>query len=317
MDRCPAEIWSHIFSYACQDGGSTGCSLSLTSKYIRETSKSVRHRSVALCGVTKIFYFYHLFKRGQTSPITYLFLSDSEPSGSGPHNTMDALHTPPHSNPVDCLEPTTAAMVSDILRSNAISLSSLSIASSCSSLQLLLSIRFPSITDLSLISLERGGEVLSTPNLPETLPVLPHLRRLQLVNIDDGDIFDRLSSISPSVSHLHVTGYRLAPPLDKLPPTVQSILLQPASYVVDIDPRPYLQWLRHTVGFMEDTSLWTRITLLRAPAFRAPHNSYEARISWERTKGGWDMWWTSRTNASVGELLTQVEQAIAGERFLP
>jgi hypothetical protein len=29
------------------------------------------------------------------------------------------------------------------------------------------------------------------------------------------------------------------------------------------------------------------------------------------------MWWTSRTNASVGELLTQVEQAIAGERFLP
>ena len=314
MDLCPAEIWSYIFSYACQDGGTTGCSLSLTSKYIRETSKSVRHKSVAVVDVTKIYRFYHLFKRGQTGPITYLFLSDRESSGYGARSTTGALHAPPHIGPVNYPEPT-SVMISDILRSNAASLSSLSIVSSHFSLQLLPSIGFPSIVDLSLVSSRRTGGALPTPNLLGT-PFFPHLRRLQLTNIDDRDILDQLPFISPLVSHLYVTGHRL-PQLDKLPPTVQSILLQPASDVADIDVESYLQWLRHIIGLMGDTSLWARTTLLKAPAFRAPHNTYEARIAWECTKDGEEAWWTSRNNSSVGELLTQLQQAVSGERFLP
>ena len=315
MDLCPAEIWSYIFSYACQDGGSTGCSLSLTSKYMREASKPVRHKSVAVCGVTKISRFYHLFKCGETSPITYLFVSDCESSSHGIRDTMGALYAPLHINPVGYPEPTTV-MVSDILRSNATSLISLSIVSSCFSLQLLPPISFPFIVDLSLVSSERRVRPPSTPNHPGT-PIFPHLRRLQLANIDNGDILDRLSLISPSVSHLHVTGHHFPPPLDEIPPTVQSILLQPASYVVNIDPEPYLQWLREITRFMGDASIRTRTALLKAPAFRPPHNSYEARIVWERTKEEANAWWASRHSASIGELLTQLRQAVAEERFLP
>src|SRR5882757_4218551 len=130
MDRCPVEIWTQIFSYACEDGGATGCALSVTSKYIRDTSKSVRHRSVAVCGFTKIFYFYNRFKRGQTSPILYLFISDSEPSGHDAHSTTDAPHTPPRVGHTSDIQ-LTSMMVSDILRSNAASLLSLSIVSFC------------------------------------------------------------------------------------------------------------------------------------------------------------------------------------------
>ncbi|KAF9650379.1 hypothetical protein BDM02DRAFT_3112139 [Thelephora ganbajun] len=114
-------MWSHIFSYACQDSGSTGCSLSLASKYIHETSKSVYRRSVAVCGITKIFRFYHLS------------ISDDEPPDRNTRNTKNAFYTPPCGGPVSYAEPMDV-MASDILRSNAISLLSLSIMSSCSSL---------------------------------------------------------------------------------------------------------------------------------------------------------------------------------------
>ena len=135
------------------------------------------------------------------------------------------------------------------------------------------------------------------------------------MNIDNGDILDQMISISSSLSHLHITGHRLTPPLDKLPPTIQSILLQPASSVVDIDPEPYLRWLRHTVRLLGNTSLWTRTILLKAPAFHTPYNSYEARIAWERTKEGDITSWESGDSASVDGLLAQLRQA--GERFLP
>lgn len=314
MDHCPAEIWSQIFSYACKDDGSTGCSLSLTSKYIRETSKSVRYTSVAIYGVTKISCFYQLLKRGKTSPITYLFISDDEPSGNDARDMTDVLYVSPHGDPVSYPKPM-AAMVSDILRSNATSLSSLSIISSSLSLQLFPSIGFPFITDLSLVVSGRTDTALPAPTLPEHLPAFPRLRRLQLANIDNGDMLDQLFSISSSVLHLHITGHRLAPPLDKLPPTIQSIFLKPASSIVDIDPQDYLRWLRNIISLLAETRLWPRTILLKTPVFRAPCNSYEARIAWERTKGGDNTSWESGDSASVDGLLAQLLQA--GERFLP
>jgi hypothetical protein len=44
VENCPAEIWSRIFSEACMDDGSTGRSLSLVSKYIRDTSKPYKYQ---------------------------------------------------------------------------------------------------------------------------------------------------------------------------------------------------------------------------------------------------------------------------------
>lgn len=49
MDRVlPVELWLQIFCFACVDGGETGCSLSLVSKYFRDMSLEVKFQCVAV-----------------------------------------------------------------------------------------------------------------------------------------------------------------------------------------------------------------------------------------------------------------------------
>ena len=53
MDRIPLETLHQIFELAYTDGGYTGCSLALTSKFIREAAESTRFYSVVLVAETK------------------------------------------------------------------------------------------------------------------------------------------------------------------------------------------------------------------------------------------------------------------------
>ncbi|EPQ54801.1 hypothetical protein GLOTRDRAFT_42902, partial [Gloeophyllum trabeum ATCC 11539] len=48
MNKIPLEICERMFSFACTDDGTTGCSLSLVSRYVRDASRRVRLQSVAL-----------------------------------------------------------------------------------------------------------------------------------------------------------------------------------------------------------------------------------------------------------------------------
>ena len=48
MDGLAVELIEKIAAFACTDGGRTGLSLSLTSKYIREATRAVRFHSVSL-----------------------------------------------------------------------------------------------------------------------------------------------------------------------------------------------------------------------------------------------------------------------------
>ncbi|KAI0774741.1 vacuole effluxer Atg22 like-domain-containing protein [Trametes elegans] len=48
MDTLPIEILERIYLLACTDGGYTGCSLSLTSKYIRAASRAARFNTIRL-----------------------------------------------------------------------------------------------------------------------------------------------------------------------------------------------------------------------------------------------------------------------------
>jgi hypothetical protein len=54
MHRFPNEILLYIFTMACSDDGVTGCSLSLTSRHIRDVSQSVRFYSVAVVGSARM-----------------------------------------------------------------------------------------------------------------------------------------------------------------------------------------------------------------------------------------------------------------------
>ncbi|KAF7980612.1 hypothetical protein HWV62_37392 [Athelia sp. TMB] len=55
MDRTPPEVWAKIASYACTDSGSTGCSLSLTSRFIRQACEPYTMQSIAVHGPRSIY----------------------------------------------------------------------------------------------------------------------------------------------------------------------------------------------------------------------------------------------------------------------
>ncbi|KAF8959739.1 hypothetical protein BDZ97DRAFT_1380316 [Flammula alnicola] len=63
MDRCPPEICSEIYAFACVDGGRTGRSLSLVSKFMHETSKPYKLQSISVIGHTQIYAFADLVER--------------------------------------------------------------------------------------------------------------------------------------------------------------------------------------------------------------------------------------------------------------
>jgi WD40 repeat protein len=60
MDHWPAEIWQRIFVLACIDGGRTGRSLSLVSKYIHDVSKPYKLQSIGVDNVDQAKSFIHL-----------------------------------------------------------------------------------------------------------------------------------------------------------------------------------------------------------------------------------------------------------------
>ena len=77
MQHAPTEIWNQISSHACTDSGSTGRSLSLVSKFIRETSAPFKLQSVAVHGPKQFISFNKLLL---TTPLhlrrtRYLFIS--------------------------------------------------------------------------------------------------------------------------------------------------------------------------------------------------------------------------------------------------
>ncbi|KAJ7117679.1 hypothetical protein C8R44DRAFT_626793, partial [Mycena epipterygia] len=77
IDQIPPEICAHIFGFACRDSGYTGRSLSLVSRYIRETSELAKLQSIALFGRQQILAFAELLDRTPPHLRTtrYLFIN--------------------------------------------------------------------------------------------------------------------------------------------------------------------------------------------------------------------------------------------------
>lgn len=80
MDGCPPEILLKIFALACTDGGTTGCVLSLVSRYIREVSSIVQLQTVAVDRVTRMRLFLDALRSRPAAlrRVEHLFLSDSQ-----------------------------------------------------------------------------------------------------------------------------------------------------------------------------------------------------------------------------------------------
>lgn len=88
MDRLPLEMWTAICSHACTDGGSTGCALAVTSRYLRSAVLPVQLQSVAINDVKHAARFLKAFKarHPRHRRVLYLFLSNVSKSADGqPH----------------------------------------------------------------------------------------------------------------------------------------------------------------------------------------------------------------------------------------
>ncbi|KAI0633760.1 hypothetical protein C8Q77DRAFT_1073530 [Trametes polyzona] len=107
MDTLPLEILQNIFELACTDGGLTGCSLSLTSRAIREAARMARFHSVSLVAYpVRLSSFVELYARecdpalGDIPRVAHLHLII--PPSLGPRRyvcggVIDTL--PPHLDP--------------------------------------------------------------------------------------------------------------------------------------------------------------------------------------------------------------------------
>lgn len=73
----PIELLDWIAFLACTDGGSTGCSLSQVSRYVRCATQRHRYRSVALLGKDKVLSFHRTAADLETKPLVrHLFIAE-------------------------------------------------------------------------------------------------------------------------------------------------------------------------------------------------------------------------------------------------
>ncbi|THH26800.1 hypothetical protein EUX98_g7381 [Antrodiella citrinella] len=160
MDRLPVELLLDIFSYACTDGGYTGCSLSSVSKRIRTTSEHVRYQSLAVYGARHIRTLsFRLTSSGPDSglrKVHHLLLSD---------RSLEAAAEPA---PYSDREGTGAELVSNItfiLTAIAPHLETL--------LLILTTLRKPTALSLSVLSFL--SDLPFVPLIPTNLPFLREL----------------------------------------------------------------------------------------------------------------------------------------------
>lgn len=99
MEHCSAEVWGHIFSLACTDGGDTGRSLSLVCKYVRDASSPYKYKTIALRGQKQVQAFATmLFMSAKLPRVRNLLLKDRDirptPASFSIAKTsgMDAVH---------------------------------------------------------------------------------------------------------------------------------------------------------------------------------------------------------------------------------
>ncbi|KZT69914.1 hypothetical protein DAEQUDRAFT_725881 [Daedalea quercina L-15889] len=94
MDRCPAELWVRIFTFACTDSGCTGRSLCHVSRYIRDVSRPVQLQSIAVSGAYELRCLAELLesRRPEDRRVLHLCIAHhKEPSGKTSHPPLESL----------------------------------------------------------------------------------------------------------------------------------------------------------------------------------------------------------------------------------
>lgn len=95
----PAEVWGKIFELCCNDGGQTGRSLTLVSRYIYAVSKPYQYYSVTLAGKCSIAKFAEMLAADpECRRVKHMFMSTFKPEPNMlEYIQKGPLRTPPPS----------------------------------------------------------------------------------------------------------------------------------------------------------------------------------------------------------------------------
>lgn len=190
MDHCPAELLHRIALFACTDGGRTGCSLSLVSRYFRDVTQLVRYQSVALTGEDGIKCFANI--------------TASLDARANVYHLFIGVYSDSADEDDDAFEHKTSVI--EILRKVARTLITLFVHIPSWSFQL--PCVFPMLEDLTIPYFCEG---FSKDENPE--PSLPRLLRLHVTSYDSPGrllrpIWVRLATSAPTLEQLRISGFK-------------------------------------------------------------------------------------------------------------
>lgn len=198
MADCPTELWQHIFACACTDGGRTGCSLSLVSKFVREASAPFRYQSVLVEGTARLSCFLAVWERNpdRRSKILHLLLYDTPP-----HHTYRPSASPRFIR----LSDEWVDLMCRLLSAVSHSLLTLTIYMKGARSFLLPPVAFPTLEELSV----QGDYFDAVCDQAVSLPKLSALhfggtRRLWKGGMT-ASLLPMLSKVAPALTHLAVT----------------------------------------------------------------------------------------------------------------
>lgn len=215
MDRCPVELWSSIFSFACTDGGSTGRSLALAARWTNNLSLPFRLQSISATNTKQIVSLANVLDMAHPNHrrVRSLVLSNAQithfTSGDGKiHQTMYGVDT--------CTSQQESFIIAHailrILTAVADTLYTLDMDFSQSDSipcfpYTLVPTALPHLVELRL----KGTR--SAPTLPAPMRPLPSLKRLDIHltkchrwGIEEWSLLEDLPSIAPELDVLYATG---------------------------------------------------------------------------------------------------------------
>jgi hypothetical protein len=192
----PAEVWGKIFELSCNDGGQTGRSLALVSRYMNAVSKPYQYQSIILVGPRAIEHFANLLtSQPEYRRVKHLFMSTFRPDPTVLDFILQVPLQPQNKPPVspsphrylpDLVLKTNHTILSDmyrILEFIAPSIRNLHILMDFYREEIFFPMAFPKLEELSIQGPFHDHYDCNEEFCDTLYPSIPSLRRLYLTDV--------------------------------------------------------------------------------------------------------------------------------------
>lgn len=210
MESCPPEICQTIFSFICTDGGYTGRTLSLVSKYIHSASLPIKLQTVSIKGTHQMkgFAAYLESLDPNHRRVRHLFITDlpsTRPTRQSLsfENSQWRLVVPSNKDKEDAR----SQAIRRIIELTAQSIVSLSICiAQCEHTPVLLPYHLPRLTELTTLL------CISSPQIAvlslESLKCHRRLRRWNIkgLRVESSYLSGIIARVAPALTHLRLSG---------------------------------------------------------------------------------------------------------------